>query len=649
MFTRDLNQKFLSWPRSYKRIFVFSLDAIFCVLATQCAFYLRLSSWVPLFGNSLWDTLTVSLVSITISAPIFISTGFYRAIFRYSEYTALKRIIKSIALYALIFIAIFSVFGVQGVPKTVGVLQPLILLFMVGGSRVFAGYWFGNVYRKIIKMDAPSRALIYGAGLVGRQLATTLSSNSNVRVMGFVEDDLTLRGGFISGINVYAADEIDELVLSLEVTDIFLAIPFVSRSKRNQILERLRGLRVFVSSVPNVIDLTAGRIDLAEMQDLDLDDLLGRSPVLPDQKLLGKNISGKTILITGAGGSIGSELCRQILNAFPYRLLLVDNNEHALYQILNTLETIKTSYLENSVEIIPLLASIQDENRISEIFKIWRPDSVFHTAAYKHVPMVEHNSFEGIRNNVFGTWCIARISIEAQVSRFILVSTDKAVRPTNIMGASKRLAELILLALSGQFGVSHQTIFSIVRFGNVLGSSGSVIPRFRQQIRAGGPLTLTHPEVTRYFMTVGEAAQLVLQSAAMAKGGEVFLLDMGEPVKIKALAYRLIELSGRIPKDEDHPLGDIEILVTGLRPGEKLFEELLIDGDPESTVHPRIKKSNELSQSWNEVLDNLARLEKIIHAKDHDELEAFLKYIVNGYVPNKEIVDWTYRKSSLDV
>jgi len=645
MWMKNLNQTILSWPRPYKRAFVFLLDALFCILATEFAFYLRLSEWVSLFGSSLWNPGLVVLMSIIFSSPIFIWTGFYRAIFRYSEYVALQTIIKSIGIYTLLFAMTFSVIGCAGVPKTIGIIQPLILLLLVGGSRAFAGYWFGRAYRKIIKIDASSRALIYGAGYIGRQLCAALSANSNVRIMGYVDDDLSMKGGLIDGVNVYTPETIEELVQAFAITDVFLAIPSASQDKRNQILSRLRGLRVSVRKIPSTLDLVTGKLDLSQIQDLDLDDLLGRSPVLPDQNLISKNVKNKTILVTGAGGSIGSELCLQIFNTSPGVLLLVDNHEHALYQILTVLEGLKTKNPTSEIKIIPLLASIQDEIRMREIFRLWQPDLVFHAAAYKHVPMVEHNSLEGMRNNVLGTLLLTNLAIETQVSQFILVSTDKAVRPTNIMGASKRLAEMILLGHSGQFGSSHHTIFSMVRFGNVLGSSGSVIPRFREQIRAGGPLTLTHPKVTRFFMSVNEAVLLVLQAAGMARGGEVFLLDMGEPVQIKELAYRLIELSGHSPKDDEHPDGDIAIHLTGLRPGEKLFEELLIEGSPEETQHSRIKKSKELPPSWEEISGYLDRLEKIINANDPQALVIFLQEVIDGYVPNHEIVDWSYQYS----
>jgi FlaA1/EpsC-like NDP-sugar epimerase len=440
------------------------------------------------------------------------------------------------------------------------------------------------------------------------------------------------------------------LVTTLNISNVLLAMPSLSRKRRNEILSQVRIARVAVRTLPSMNDLAQGKISISDLRELDIDDLLGREPVTPNHILLAKNNVGKVVLVTGAGGSIGSELCRQILAVSPDKLLLIDQNEFALFEIHQELiEKLAVLGDTSSTILVPLLASVQDDDRMREIMSTWHPDTVYHAAAYKHVPLVEHNMVAGIRNNVLGTLRTAQAALENGVSNFVLISTDKAVRPTNVMGASKRLAEMVLQALNaasfatqGCSGRKGGPKFSMVRFGNVLGSSGSVVPKFRQQIRDGGPITLTHPEVTRYFMTIPEAAQLVIQAGAMAKGGDVFVLDMGQPLKIKDLAYRMVELSGMTVKDEQYPEGDIEITVTGLRPGEKLYEELLIGENPKPTLHPSIMKAQEDFILWSEFEAKLTALEMALNANDVRVIRLLMQQLVAGYMPSDDIVDWIY-------
>lgn len=633
----------LDLPRSIKRCVVLALDISLCALAVWVGFYLRLGEWVS-FANVNWRLDFAFLVAILLSIPIFIASGFYRAIFRYSGWAALKIIVRSVFLYGTLYCLIFTFYGVSGVPRTVGLIQPILLLFFVGGSRAVASKWLGGAYKKRLNLNSSCRAFIYGAGSTGRQLAAALVNNHEMRVVGFIDDDKSLSGSTLNGLRIYYADELSNLIHQHRITDVLLAIPSATQQRRNHILKALQQTKVAVRTLPSVIDMAKGKIDLIQMRELDVDDLLGRQPVAPDLKLLEKNIAKKVIMVTGAGGSIGGELCRQILNQNPKILLLIEQSEFALYKIHQQLEAILFNVDNQNIKVIPLLASVQDEGRMRHIFEIWRPDSIYHAAAYKHVPLVEHNPIEGIRNNVLGTIITSKLGLEFGATHVVLVSTDKAVRPTNIMGASKRLAEMALQALAESSKLSP-TKFCMVRFGNVLGSSGSVVPKFREQIKLGGPVTVTHPEVTRYFMTVMEAAQLVLQAGAMAEGGDVFLLDMGEPVKIIDLAHRMIELSGYSLQSIENPEGDIAVEVSGLRPGEKLYEELLIGENPMPTSHPRIMKSKEEFLPNSSFQKKMEDLKILLDKADHKGLSEFLQEVVSGYKPNKQIVDWIYLES----
>jgi FlaA1/EpsC-like NDP-sugar epimerase len=634
----------LALPRAAKRFVALSVDLGLCVLTVWLAFYLRLGEFVALSGTALWAV----AASVGIALPIFVVSGLYRAIFRYSGWPALLAVARAVGIYGLLYASVFTAIGVTGVPRTVGIIQPILLLLFVGASRALARVWLGDQYLSILKRASRPKVLIYGAGTTGRQLAAAMTNSHEMQVVGFLDDDDRLHGHVLNGQPIYNPADLDNLATTLNISDVLLAMPSLNRKRRNEILSQIRSAHVAVRTLPSVTDLAQGKVSISDLRELDIDDLLGREPVTPNHILLVKNIVGKVVLVTGAGGSIGSELCRQILAVNPAKLLLIEQSEFALYAIHQELEE-KLAGLEGATPpvLVPLLASVQDDDRMREIMSTWHPDTVYHAAAYKHVPLVEHNPAAGIKNNVLGTLRTAQAAAENGVSDFVLISTDKAVRPTNVMGASKRLAEMALQALAAsQAGTQNGTKFSMVRFGNVLGSSGSVVPKFRQQIRDGGPITLTHPEVTRYFMTIPEAAQLVIQAGAMGsvanEGGGVFVLDMGQSVKIMDLARRMVELSGLTVKDEQNPEGDIEIAVTGLRPGEKLYEELLIGDNPKPTAHPRIMKAHEEFIPWAEFEAKLTALEMALNVNDVGVIRLMMEKLVTGYTPSDEIVDWVY-------
>lgn len=624
----------LALPRLAKRFIVLLLDLSLCVLTVWLAYYLRLGEFVALSGNAL----IANSVSICLALPIFIVSGLYRAIFRYSGWLALLIVTRAIAIYGLLYASIFTAIGVQEVPRTIGIIQPILLFLFVGASRAFARVWLGDQYNVILKRPTRQKVLIYGAGSNGRQLVAAMANNQEMEVLGFLDDDDRLHGQVLNGLPIYNPADLTNLVTSLSINHVLLALPNVTRKHRNDILNHIRMAHVSVRSLPSMTDLVQGKVSISDVRELDMEDLLGRELVVPNHNLLIKNIHRKLVMVTGAGGSIGSEICRQIAVIGPAKLLLVDQSEFALYAIHKELEE-KIANLD--IELVPLLASVQDKDRMRHIISTWRPDTIYHAAAYKHVPLVEHNPAAGIKNNVLGTLYTAQAAAENGIADFVLISTDKAVRPTNVMGASKRLAEMVLQALAADAKYAG-TKFSMVRFGNVLDSSGSVVPKFRQQIRDGKSITVTHPEVKRYFMTIPEAAQLVIQAGAMAKGGDVFVLDMGQPIKIMDLARRMIELSGLVVQDEKNPDGDVEIVITGLRPGEKLYEELLIGDNPQSTLHPRIIRSQEEFILWGEFEHKLKSLEIALIANDVGVIRLMLQQLVAGYLPSGNIMDWHY-------
>lgn len=637
--------RLLSLPRTAKRIFALLVDAGLCVLTVKAAFYLRLDGWTDLTGSQWIAVVTSPLLAL----PLFVWFGLYRAIFRFAGAVALLSVVQAMLAYAVLYALIFAAIGVPDVPRTIGLIQPILLLMAVGGMRLLARYWLGGLYQVELQKNRRSRVLIYGAGVAGRQLAAAMESSLEVKVMGFIDDEVSLQGRSLNGLRVYRPKELLSIVSKMDVTDILLAVPSISRRRRNEILDELRLASVNVRTIPGLVDLAKGRVEISDLRELDIEDLLGRESVAPNQSLLMKNINQQVVMVTGAGGSIGSELCREIIKAQPQVLLLVEQSEFALYAIYHDL--LSKLPPDGAVRIVSLLASVRDYERISEIVRTWQPHTIYHAAAYKHVPIVEHNPAEGIKNNAGGTLNVARVASEQCVKQFVLVSTDKAVRPTNIMGASKRLAELILQALADRTSrmalatgntESGGTNFCMVRFGNVLGSSGSVVPLFRQQIKNGGPITLTHADITRYFMTIPEAAQLVIQAGAMAEGGDVFVLDMGDPVKIIDLARRMIALSGLTQKDDEHPDGDIEIVVTGMRPGEKLYEELLIGDNPMPTDHPLIMKAHEHYLPWEKLEPELQLLDELLESNDVPQIKSMLQKLVPGYVSNGSVVDWVH-------
>ena len=619
-----LTSEILNWPRSAKRLVVIALDVVLALVSTWLAFTLRLDA---LHQPSGWQWLVYAF-SVVLSIPVFVRFGLYRAIFRYTGQAALMATAKAVAVYALLLTTVLLWGQWFGVPRSLGLLQPIIFLLLVGASRAMARFWLAGLAQA---QQAPGqtlpRLLIYGAGTAGAQTATALDMARQFQLVGFVDDDAAKVGTSLNGVAVRSAEGLRELVQQERISDLLLAMPDAPRARRNQIIRSLEGLPLHIRTLPSLGDLASGRVTVQDFKELDVEDLLGREPVAPQGDLLARDLRGQVVLVSGAGGSIGSELCRQIVQQRPRRLLLLDHSEFNLYSIHQELRAAcDAAALE--VELVQLLASVLDGARVQEILRHHAPATVYHAAAYKHVPLVEANAGTGILNNVLGTLTLAQAAQQHGVRRFVLISTDKAVRPTNVMGASKRLAEMVLQALADQ---QSGTIFSMVRFGNVLDSSGSVVPLFRRQLAGGGPLTVTHPEVTRYFMTIPEAAQLVLQAGAMGQGGDVFVLDMGQPVRIMDLARRMLHLSGLVERTAERPGGDIAIAITGLRPGEKLYEELLIGDDPQPTEHPRIMKAHEPFHPWAQLQTELQTLEQAARNNDAEAIRHFLLAHVHGY------------------
>jgi FlaA1/EpsC-like NDP-sugar epimerase len=623
-----MKKELLGLPRWVKQFAAMLVDVVCALLATWLAFSLRLDEWHALIA----EQKMAYILAVALSIPVFFQYGVYKTVLRFTGAHTLAMMSRAVGIYGLLYFAVIFMLASPYIYRSIGLIQPIIMLLLMALARVAASLAlgfraYGNNGRPVL-----GTLLIYGAGHSGMQIASALRQSGQYFLAGYIDDSTQYQGSNINGLMVYPPKEISRLIDTHGVTDILLAMPSIDRAKRNAILSDLRQLQVHVRSLPDLVDLAQGHVTVLDIKELDPDDLLGREPVAPNRGLIEKNILGKTVLISGAGGSIGSELCRQILQVGPKQLLLLDHSEYSLYAIESELRTQLNANPGLKTELIPLLGNVRDAERLEVIFTKWSIDTVYHAAAYKHVPLVEHNPSEGLQNNVLGTLNLAQAAKKHHTTNFVLISTDKAVRPTNVMGATKRFAELVLQALANE--ENSGTCFSMVRFGNVLGSSGSVVPLFREQIRSGGPVTLTHAEVTRYFMTIPEAAQLVIQAGAMAKGGEVFVLDMGQPVKIYDLAKRMVELSGLSVKNPQTGAGDIEIVVTGLRPGEKLYEELLIGEDPTSTTHPRIMMAREDFLPWEALTAELALLQEGLSKDDFQVLVGQLQRLVNGYQPS---------------
>jgi len=681
----------LMFPRSVKRSILIIADAVLLIGALWLSFSLRLDNWYWPRGGVNNPIVVLVLFSPVFAVPVFAHFGLYRAIIRYLGMRAVWSIVKAVMVYAALWGLIAFLSGVQGVPRSVVPINAMVAVLAVGGSRMFARWLLrkiedavriknvrGGVGANAVEYHQ-SRVVIFGAGAAGRQLAVGLGQSRECILLAFVDDGIELHGRDLMGVPIISQEKLPAFVVSDEVDDILLAMPSISRKRRSVIIEHLRPLNVRIRTLPGLIAMAQGKADYTDLHDLDINDLLAREPAEPDEVMLQQQVSGKTVMVTGAGGSIGSELCRQILQRKPKVLLLFELSEFALYtlhnELLGTLYYLTNEQLDNGAvglvpTIVPLLGSVADESRVSDIILTWNPHIIYHAAAVKHVPIVEHNIAECVKNNVLGTLVMAKVAIERQVERFILVSTDKAVNPTNAMGASKRCCELVLQALAAEKNPSFEpmwdgkpsaqvtctTQLAMVRFGNVLGSSGSVVPYFRQQIAQGGPITLTHQDIIRYFMTIPEAAQLVMQTGAMAGGSikgiggrinsqaEVYVLDMGEPVKIIDLARRMVELSGFRVKDENSPEGDIAIEVVGLRPGEKLYEELLIGNNPQATQHPRIMKANEKFLPWSELQPMITTLRISAVNGDVMMIRSMLQLLVPEYQPDEKVVDWVYRE-----
>ncbi|PMK05018.1 nucleoside-diphosphate sugar epimerase/dehydratase [Vibrio sp. 10N.261.55.A7] len=625
---------FWNLSRVHKRLISVFIDIVFIVVSFHAAYWTRIGHIKPLDDVS---TQYVVLGTLVVTILAYTKLGLYRAVLRYLTFHALAVVSIGTAISAAA-VAILAFYLDASVPRSVPIIYGAFLCLLSGGSRLVIRVLVSEIGSK-----GKTNVLIYGAGAAGRQLALALRSSETHRVIGFIDEDRTLENTIIMGLKVKDISRADSLVEKHSVNQVLLAVPSASRSRRKEILDALVHLSAEVLTVPDMKDIVEGKAQIDELKDVAIDDLLGRDSVAPQQVLMEANIKDKTVMVTGAGGSIGSELCRQILHNQPRVLVLFELSEFGLYQIERELTHLAESK-GIDVEIVPLLGSVQRVNRLATVMCSFNVQTVYHAAAYKHVPLVEFNVVEGVRNNVFGTYYTAKAAIEANVESFVLISTDKAVRPTNVMGTTKRVAELGLQALAEQEGSkSGGTRFCMVRFGNVLGSSGSVIPLFKNQIEKGGPVTVTHPDIIRYFMTIPEAAQLVIQAGAMGKGGDVFVLDMGEPVKITDLAENLIQLSGLEVKTEENPYGDIGIEFSGLRPGEKLFEELLIGDNVGQTAHERIMTANERFLSMADYNKLIDALDAACHEFDHDKIRQLLLDAPTDFNPTDGIGDLVWK------
>nr|WP_167654224.1 nucleoside-diphosphate sugar epimerase/dehydratase [Pseudomonas saxonica] len=656
----------LGLPRRQKRFLQVLTDIVLVWTSLWLAFVVRLG--IDEMSNPVKLHVWLFVAAPIVAIPLFIRFGMYRAVMRYFGNDALIAIIKAVSLSALILAVLVYWYSNHEniVPRSIIFNYWWLSLIMIGGLRLimrqyFLGDWFTAAQHVPFtsRNDGLPRVAIYGAGAAGNQLVAALRMGRIMRPVAFIDDDESIADRVISGLQVFRSTQIQEMIERTSAQELLLAIPSSSRARRREILSLLEGFPLHVRSVPGFMDLASGRVKVDDIQEVDIADLLGRDAVPAQSELLEHCIKGLSVLVTGAGGSIGSELCRQILTLRPTTLILFEHSEFNLYSILSELEQ-RVDIESLSVKLLPILGSVSNSKKLLDVMRTWKVSTVYHAAAYKHVPIVEHNIAEGVRNNVIGTLNTAQAALQSGVSNFVLISTDKAVRPTNVMGSTKRLAEMILQALSLEMApvllgdknnvfCVNKTRFTMVRFGNVLGSSGSVIPLFHKQIKSGGPITVTHPKITRYFMTIPEAAQLVLQAGSLGKGGDVFVLDMGEPVRIVELAEKMIHLSGLSIRSDINPHGDIEIEFTGLRPGEKLYEELLIGDNVIATPHPMIMSAHEDMLSWDILKQRLLQLLEAVELDDYARVRQLLRDTVSGYSPEGEIVDWIYLQKRFDV
>ena len=613
-----------------------SVDAILLFLVLLISFYISLDYWYWPKDGIFWIILGAPFLAI----PIFASFKLYQSVIRYIGSSALWSVVQAVTLYALAWgllsymSSVGGIQGVSGIPRSVILINWMLTIIVIGGIRLFARWVFSD--ETFVKSPPKNNVIIYGAGSAGRQLARALQLSSEYLQIAYIDDDPSKDKAYINNIPVYSSQKLEQIISKFKISEVLLALPSISRKNRKKIIEKLRPFPVHVRSLPSVSELAEGKVKIDDLLEVDIRDLLGREQVKPNQSLLKTNITNKVVLVTGAGGSIGSELCRQIINLNPKKLILFEISESSLYQIEQELIQVD----DQKVKVVSIIGSVKDKLRVNKVLNTFKVQTIYHAAAYKHVPLVEFNTSEGVLNNSFGTLVVAEEAIEANVETFVLISTDKAVRPTNTMGAAKRIAELVLQALSKK---SHNTCFSIVRFGNVLDSSGSVIPIFRRQIKNGGPITVTDKKIVRYFMTIPEAVELVIQAGAMAKGGDVFLLDMGKPVLIYDLAVRMIELSGLKLMNDDNPDGDIEIRFTGLRPGEKLYEELLVGGNVLPTENKLIMSASESMIDWellkpvlDELIDSSLKL-------DQRKIRDLMIKLVPEFKPQSKIDDLLYK------
>ena len=647
---QQLAHWFIGLQRRNKAVILIGADVVFVLFALWAAFSLRWGEFYIPKGDEWYLFAAAPFIAV----PIFARLGLYRAIIRYIEIRALWTIAQATTLYALVFAFVLYESAIQVIPRTVSPLNWLLVMLLVVSSRFFARWWLGETYFSLggIRSVADSgkkSVVIYGAGSAGLQLASALAHGRDFKAVAFIDDDKSLHKRKANGLRIYPLSSLSYLIQRYQVSDVLLAMPSAKRSRISELIRLLEPYAIHVLSMPGLSDIAQGRVKVDALQEVDIADLLGRDPVAPDPSLLKASISGKVVMVTGAGGSIGSELCRQIIQLQPLALILFEVSEFGLYAIEKELNHRLTNALGSKpIEIIAVLGSVTQAKRIEKVCKAFKVQTIYHAAAYKHVPMVEKNPGEAVWNNIFGTYRAAQAAIHAEVELFVLISTDKAVRPTNIMGATKRFAELILQALSLNADHHSKTRFTMVRFGNVLGSSGSVVPLFREQIARGGPVTVTDARIIRYFMTIPEASQLVIQAGALSQGGDVFVLDMGEPIRIVDLAKRMIHLSGLQVKDENHPAGEIAISFTGLRPGEKLYEELLIGDHVSETSHPRIMRAEEDIIPWVELEKMLESLEKATSQDDFEQVRDVLKRAVSGFVPQCKNGDLLSNRNKLD-